>query len=171
MSAAAMLLALRLAGGSVFVVFGAGKFVNHASELASFKSYGLPAPELFVLVIGVIELIGGVFLIVGILARPAALVLAGDMVGAIVVSGIGRGELVSLTLAPAELVICLFLVWTGPGMWSLDRWFAGLGRGAGTRSASGLAHARHPAARQPPQCHCQDQPATVEELLHEARGA
>ena len=59
MSAAAM-LALRLAAGSVFVVFGAGKFVNHASELASFKSYGLPAPELFVLVIGVIELVAGV---------------------------------------------------------------------------------------------------------------
>jgi putative oxidoreductase len=131
MSAAAMLLALRLAAGSVFVAFGAGKFVNHASELASFKSYGLPAPELFVPVIGVIELVGGMLLIVGILTRPAALVLAGDMIGAIVVSGIGLGELVSLTLAPAELAICLFLVWRGPGMWSLDRRFAAVGPVAG----------------------------------------
>ena len=131
MSAAATLLALRLAAGSVFVVFGAGKFVSHASELASFKSYGLPAPELFVVVIGVIELVGGMLLIAGILTRPAAIVLAGDMVGAIVVSGIGLGELVSLTLAPAELVICLFLAWTGPGMWSLDRRFSALGPGAG----------------------------------------
>jgi putative oxidoreductase len=87
MSAAAMLRALRFAAGSVFVAFGAGKFVNHASELASFKSYGLPAPELFVPVIGVIELVGGMLLIVGIVTRPAALVLAGDMIGAIVVSG------------------------------------------------------------------------------------
>jgi putative oxidoreductase len=131
MSAAAMLLALRLAAGSVFVVFGAGKFVNHASELASFKSYGLPAPELFVLVIGVIELVGGMLLIFGILTRPAALVLAGDMIGAIVVSGIGLGELVSLTLAPAELTISLFLAWGGPGMWSLDHRFAAMGPGAG----------------------------------------
>jgi putative oxidoreductase len=131
MSAAAMLLALRLAAGSVFVVFGAGKFVNHASELASFKSYGLPAPELFVLVIGVIELVGGMLLIFGILTRPAALVLAGDMIGAIVVSGIGLGELVSLTLAPAELAICVVLAWRGPGMWSLDHRFAAMGPGAG----------------------------------------
>ena len=35
--------------------------------------------------------------------------------------GIGLGELVSLTLAPAELALCLFLLWTGPGMLALDR--------------------------------------------------
>jgi putative oxidoreductase len=99
----------------VFVAFGAGKFVNHASELASFKTYGLPAPEVFVIVIGAIELIGGVLLIAGILTRPAALVLAGDMVGAIIVSGIAKGEVISLTLAPAELLAMLVLLRTGPG--------------------------------------------------------
>jgi uncharacterized membrane protein YphA (DoxX/SURF4 family) len=91
-------------------VFGIGKFVNHASELASFKSYGLPAPEVFVIVIGVIELIGGVLLIADRFVRPVALVLAADMLGAIVVSGIARGELISLTLAPAELIAMLALV-------------------------------------------------------------
>lgn len=113
------LLLLRLAAGGVFVVFGVGKFVNHASELASFKMYGLPAPEVFVLAIGVIEVIGGLLLIAGLLTRPAAAVLAGDMVGAIVVSGIARGELISLTLAPAELVAMLVLLWTGSGAHSL----------------------------------------------------
>src|SRR5690242_9237736 len=44
----------RLAGGAVFVVFGAGKFTNHASELASFQRYGLPAADAFVYVIGVV---------------------------------------------------------------------------------------------------------------------
>ena len=111
----------RLAGGAVFVVFGAGKFTNHASELASFHQYGLPAADAFVYVIGVVELVGGVLLILGLATRPAAIVLAGDMVGAIIVSGIGLGELVSLTLAPAELALCLFLVWTGPGAFALDR--------------------------------------------------
>jgi putative oxidoreductase len=113
------LLVLRLLSGGVFVTFGVGKFVNHGSELASFKAYGLPAPEAFVIVIGVIELVGGLFLIAGVLTRPAALVLAGDMVGAIVVSGIARGEMVSLTLAPAQLVAMLILLWTGPGAYSL----------------------------------------------------
>jgi putative oxidoreductase len=114
-----MLLLLRLTSGGVFVVFGAGKFVNHASELSSFKSYGLPAPEAFVIVIGLIEVIGGVLLIAGVLTRPAALVLAGDMVGAIVVSGIAKGEVISLTLAPAELVAMLVLVWMGSGAYAL----------------------------------------------------
>jgi putative oxidoreductase len=103
----------------VFVVFGIGKFVNHTSELASFKTYGLPAPEAFVVVIGVIELVGGLLLLTGILTRPAALVLAGDMIGAIVVSGIAKRELISLTLAPAELVAMLVLLRTGPGARSL----------------------------------------------------
>jgi putative oxidoreductase len=103
----------------VFVAFGVGKFINHGSELASFKAYGLPAPEVFVVVIGVIELVGGLLLALGVLTRPAALVLAGDMVGAIVVSGIAMGEMVSLTLAPAQLVAMLVLLWTGPGAYSV----------------------------------------------------
>lgn len=108
------LLALRLAAGAVFVAFGAGKFVNHASELASFRTYGLPAPDAFVVAIGVIELVGGFLLIAGRLTRAAALVLAGDMVGAIVVSGVARGEIVSLTLAPAQLLAMVILLLTGP---------------------------------------------------------
>jgi putative oxidoreductase len=105
-----MRLALRLQAGVVFVAFGAGKFINHGSELASFKSYGLPVPEVFVVVIGLIEVIGGVLLIVGRLVRPTALVLAGNMVGAIVVSGLAKGEIISLTLAPIELIAMLVLL-------------------------------------------------------------
>ena len=60
------LLLLRLASGGVFVAFGLGKFVNHGSELASFRAYGLPAPGTFVIVIGLIELVGGLLLIAGL---------------------------------------------------------------------------------------------------------
>ena len=38
--------AVRWASAIVFVVFGALKYVDHASELASFRAYGLPAPVL-----------------------------------------------------------------------------------------------------------------------------
>ena len=116
-----VLLAIRLLSGGVFVAFGTGKFLNHASELASFKTYGLPAADVFVVVIGVVEVIGGALLIAGLFTRPAALVLAGDMVGAIVVSGIARGELISLTLAPIELVLMLVLLITGPGAYAVAR--------------------------------------------------
>ena len=115
-----VLLVLRLLSGGVFVVFGIGKFVNHGSELASFKTYGLPAAEAFVVVIGLIELVGGLLLMTGVLTRPAALVLAGDMIGAIVVSGLAKGELISLTLAPAELVAMLVLLRMGPGRYVID---------------------------------------------------
>jgi putative oxidoreductase len=118
MSAVAVLVARVVAGG-VFVVFGIGKFVNHASEVRSFQDYGLPAPDAFVYVIGAIEIVGGLLLILGLATRPAALVLAGDMVGAIVVSGIALGEVISLTLAPVELALCLFLLWNGPGPYAL----------------------------------------------------
>jgi putative oxidoreductase len=113
-------LVARVVGGGVFVVFGLAKFVNHASEVDSFRDYGLPAPGAFVVVIGVVEIVGGLLLILGLATRPAALVLAGDMVGAIILSGIALGEPISLTLAPAELVLCLFLLWKGPGAYALD---------------------------------------------------
>ena len=114
-------LAARVIGGLVFVVFGFGKFVNHSSEVDSFRDYGLPSPDAFVYAIGVVEVVGGVLLVLGLLTRLAALVLAGDMVGAIVASGINKGEPISLTLAPAELLACLYLLWIGPGSRALDR--------------------------------------------------
>jgi hypothetical protein len=54
--------------------------------------------------------VGALALISGIALLPVAVALAGDMVGAIVVSGIALGELVSLTLAPAMLAAMLVLI-------------------------------------------------------------
>ncbi len=114
-------LLLRVAAGVIFILFGIDKFTNHAAEVNSFSNYGLPAPDLFVYLIGVLEVLGGALFVVGFATRISALALAGDMVGAIIVSGIAKGEQVSLTLAPTLLVICLFLIWSGAGRWSLDR--------------------------------------------------
>lgn len=102
-------LAIRWAAAIVFVIFGAGKFANHASELASFRLYGLPAPDAFTDVIGALEIVGGLLLAGGLRVRAAAVALAADMVGAIVVSGIGHGETISLTLAPALLAAMVFV--------------------------------------------------------------
>ena len=89
---AGLSLLLRWSSAVIFVVFGAGKFLNHASEVASFRQYRLPYPERFVYAIGALEIVGGLLLLSGRLVRLAALALAGDMVGAIVVSGIDRGR-------------------------------------------------------------------------------
>ena len=110
----------RWASGAIFVVFGIGKFVSHASEASSFMAYGLPFPGAFAAGIGVLELVGGVMLVLGFATRAVAILLAGDMVGAIIVSGLLRDETVSLTLAPALLVAMLVLVVFGPGRLSVD---------------------------------------------------
>ena len=108
-------LAIRIVAGVIFVVFGAGKFVNHAAEADSFAGYGLPLPGITVVVIGLVELAGGALLLAGRLVRPAAAVLAANMAVAFVVAGIGHGEVVpSLTLAPALLAAMLFLAFRAP---------------------------------------------------------
>jgi len=43
------------------------------------------------------------------------------MIGATVVSGLAKGELISLTLAPAELVAMLVLLRAGAGAFSRSR--------------------------------------------------
>ena len=111
---------VRAASGTIFLVFGAAKFVNHPAEVESFETYGLPSPDSFVYLIGVLEMVGGTLLLIGLATRLAALVLGADMVGAIVVSGIGEREAISLTLAPALLLAMLYLLWRGPGRRSLD---------------------------------------------------
>lgn len=119
--AASVAFVMRLIAGGIFVAFGAGKFLNHGSELASFQAYGLPSPDLFVSAIGVVELLGGVALILGLGTRLAAVALVGDMAGAIIVSGLARGEIVSLTVAPAQLLAMLFLLATGGGRLALEQ--------------------------------------------------
>jgi putative oxidoreductase len=112
---------VRWIAGIVFVLAGLAKFAFNAGEVSAFDRYGLPWPHLFVAMIGFVEIAGGVLLLLGLLTRPTTLILAGVMVGAIVVSGIGQGEVVpSLTLAPALLVAMLFLLWTGRGPGSRD---------------------------------------------------
>ena len=72
-----------------------------------------------------LEVVGGVLLIVGLLTRAAAALLAGDMVGAIVTAGRVEGGAINLGLAPALLVGMLFLLWAGPGRWAADSRVAG----------------------------------------------
>ncbi len=116
--------AVRWTAALIFISFGITKFADYAAEFASFRHYPVPAPGSFVYVVGVAETGGGLLLGLGLFTRLAALVLAGDMIGAIAVSGVARGELLSLTLAPLLLVSMLLLIWSGGGSWSMDGWLA-----------------------------------------------
>ena len=112
---------VRVVTGVLFVTFSLGKFVDHAQESADFDHYGIPAPEVATYLVGVLELLGGLLLIVGLCTRPAAALLALNLMGAIATAGRVDGGTFHLGVAPAMLVAMLFLVWAGSGRLALDR--------------------------------------------------
>ncbi|HEY8866511.1 MAG TPA: DoxX family protein [Solirubrobacteraceae bacterium] len=133
-SARRVSLALRLAAGGTFAVFGIGKFVQHTTEVASFHDFGFSSAGALVYAIGVVEIGGGVLLLAGLATRVAALALAGNMVGAIATAGVKVGGPIHLGFAPALLIAMLFIVWAGPDSRSLD---ARMLRSGGERAGPG----------------------------------
>lgn len=120
------LTALRIILGFVFAAHGWQKFNEWtiAGTQASFAKMGVPAADVMAPGIAVLELAGGVALILGILTRVVAALLALDMLGALFLVHAGAGvfaanggyELV-LLLAAAAFALAL----TGAGRLSLDR--------------------------------------------------
>jgi uncharacterized membrane protein YphA (DoxX/SURF4 family) len=97
--------------GVIFIPAGLVKFAFHHWELHAFQTFGLPWPSALELLAGVLEVAGGVLLIMRLIVVPVALLLAATMAVAIGSSGIGHGDVIpSLTLAPALLVALLFLL-------------------------------------------------------------
>ena len=113
--------AVRVVTGFLFVTFSLGKFVDHAAESADFDHYGIPAPEVATYLVGTLELVCGALLVVGLLTRPAAALLAANLVGAISTAGRVDGGTFHLGVAPTLLVGMVFLVWAGSGYLALDR--------------------------------------------------
>jgi putative oxidoreductase len=117
---------LRVILGFLFAAHGWQKFNEFtiAGTQASFAKMGVPAAELAAPVIASLELAGGIALILGILTRVVAALLALDMLGALflvhapagVFAATGGYELV-LLLAAAALALTL----TGAGRLSVDR--------------------------------------------------
>lgn len=111
---------MRVLSGVVFVLFSLGKFTRHEEYIEDFVSYGLPESSLLVYLVGLLELVGGLMLIAGLLTRLVALGLFLDMVGAVATAGVQVGGAIHLGLAPALAVAMLFLIWAGPGPLSVD---------------------------------------------------
>lgn len=108
-----------MASGVIFVIAGLVKFVFHHWELHAFRSFGLPWPSELEIFAGIVEISGGVLLVLRRLVAPAATFLAVTMVVAIISSGILHGDIIpSLTLAPALLVVMLYLLARTLNLWS-----------------------------------------------------
>jgi putative oxidoreductase len=74
-----MLLAVRLYWGFQFAQTGWGKLHNLAKITAFFASLNIPFPSFTAPFISTLELFGGVLLMLGLLSRPFALLLACNM--------------------------------------------------------------------------------------------
>jgi putative oxidoreductase len=116
---------LRVAAGIVFLVYGWNKLQNPAGWQDMMTGLGFPAPVVLSWFVLVLELVGGVALIVGFLVRPIALLFAIEMVVSSVTVKLSLGfapqGATGIELDLALLAAALALVILGPGRPSVDR--------------------------------------------------
>jgi putative oxidoreductase len=125
---AAGIALLRLITGVVFIAHGAQKLftMGLAAITEGFTQMGVPLPGVTAPMITLLELGGGLLLVVGLLTRPAALLLACDMAGAVLLVHLKSGFFLPAGYEFALLlgVAMIALVLTGAGAYSLDAMIA-----------------------------------------------
>ena len=125
------LAALRIVAALIFMEHGAQKLFGFPAT----PEKGLP-PALSLLWIGaILEFSGGLLVLVGLLTRPIAFLLAGEMAVAYWMFHAPLSLYPALNGGDAAILYCfvfLMLVFTGPGALSVDGW----------RSEAGPAAAR-----------------------------
>ena len=123
-------LALRIPTGIIFVAHGAqklfGSFGGYGLEGTGqwMASIGLEPGFLMALGAGSAEFFGGIALLIGLLTRPAAVVLAFTMIVAILTVHISNGLFMSnngYEFGLSLLAISVALAFSGGGRFSLDR--------------------------------------------------
>ncbi|MGO1908623.1 MAG: DoxX family protein [Brevibacterium linens] len=116
----------RLALGAIFIAHGWQKFNEWtiAGTTESFSQMGVPLPDIAAPFATFVELIGGALLILGALTPLVGVLLAANLIGALVIVHAtpapfvdqGGWELVAALAAGALLIAA-----AGPGRWSVDR--------------------------------------------------
>jgi putative oxidoreductase len=113
-------LVVRVAAGVTLITVSLSKFTRHEELVDSFERYGLPWPDASVYVAGAVELVGGVLLVVGLITRVAAAVVAINMTVAVLTGGRVDVDLYHVGLGVVLLIAALFLLWSGGGPLSVD---------------------------------------------------
>ena len=111
-------LPIRILAGIAFIAHGLPKFQDVAGTRGFFGSIGLP-PEL-ALPIGLLEVIGGIFLLVGVVTRITAALFIIDMIGATLLVKISKGFVGGYELELLLMAVCISLLLTGPGRISIE---------------------------------------------------
>src|SRR6266436_1014752 len=122
-------LVIRIAVGLEFFGSGLGKLGKLSGLVQYFRSLGIPAPEIQAPFVASTELVCGALIVVGLLTRPAALMLCGVMVVAIVTAAAPEHHITATWPGLLEffylpewclLLLLGWLVLAGPGRASLD---------------------------------------------------
>lgn len=124
-SASLGLLVLRVVVGLIFAAHGAQKIFEYTlpGTIGSFADMGVPLPEIAAPVVAFVELIGGILLALGLFTRPVGILLAIDMLVAIVAVHLPAGLWVGeggYEFVAVLGVAALALAFTGAGRFSLD---------------------------------------------------
>jgi putative oxidoreductase len=109
---------LRIMVGLLFLEHGMSKYLS----LPVSPSTGV-APMSLSGINGMIELVGGVLIVLGLFTRPVAFMLAGDMAVAYFIAHAPRGFFPLLNAGELAIIYCfvfLYLAVAGGGVWSLD---------------------------------------------------
>ena len=124
---------LRIVLGIAMIVHGWSKLSGGVDNVAGFfgETLGIPAPGLMAWVVTIVELVGGILLVVGFLTQIAGILIALDMLGAILFAYLLRGapfiENGAITWEKeavfAAAALCIVLA--GPGAWSVEDAVAG----------------------------------------------
>ncbi|MBX3581574.1 MAG: DoxX family protein [Rhizobiaceae bacterium] len=107
----------------MFIVAGYGKLTAIAGTAGWFGSLGLPAPTVVAVLVGLLELVGGLAILVGYQTRIAALVLAAFTIGATLIAHTNLADQVQQLFFMKNLAITggfLALVASGAGALSVD---------------------------------------------------
>ncbi len=109
---------------SVLRIVVALLFIEHGlQKYFGFPSAGPPmTPLLYVQ--GVIEIVGGVLLLIGAYTRVVAFILAGDMAVAYFMAHFPRSFFPAMNSGDAAVLFCFvffYMVFAGGGPWSVDR--------------------------------------------------
>ena len=114
---------LRIVAALIFLLHGSSKILGFpASEM------GAPPVGSLFWIGGLLELVGGILLLIGLFSRPAAFVLSGEMAVAYWMVHAPQSTFPMINGGDAAILYCfvfLLIAAAGPGPWSVD---AALGR-------------------------------------------
>jgi putative oxidoreductase len=123
-----LLSLLRIVAALIFLEHGAQKLLGFPPMP---PPGSMPAPFTLFWFGGILELFGGLLLLVGLFSRPVAFILSGEMAVAYWMFHAPKGLFPAVNMGDAAILYCfvfLYLSAAGPGPLSVDAW-----RGGGRR--------------------------------------